>query len=108
MLNFILIPKFECIGACIASVCAEMAVTFLLIYRAREAYSIQLNATFIWSVIVSSLMIPVVCYMTKTFFHSGTLWMMMVSITGSVVAYVCSLYALKNEVVLYIKKYLRG
>lgn len=107
LLNLILIPKFDCIGACVASICAEMMVTFLLIYRAREAYSIQLNATFIGSVIFSSLMIPAVCYMTKIIFHSGTLWMMIVSVTGSVVAYVVTLFALKNEVILYIKKYLR-
>ena len=106
-LNSFLIPKYNAIGAAIATIIAETSVTIYQIIRARKYIYIKKQIISILKSIVSCIVMSVgvlaICYFIK-----NILLQVCLSIIAGVIIYALMIILLKNEVAIELLKNLKA
>lgn len=101
LLNYILIAKYNAIGASIASVISEMFICFMLFIFARKEYIYKCNITFFMSELVSSLILIFTILIVQYFFKNIYIRLIIEVIVGGAI-YIISCIASKNEIIYTI------
>lgn len=96
ILNTFLIPSFKEIGAAIASVGAEVIVTTILIYYARQYYTVRINKPYIISLITSVTVMTAANLIVCSAFSNGSIQTIAVVLV-SVSVYATMLFITKNS-----------
>lgn len=99
MLNLILIPLFWSYGACIASVSAELVVTSVMFYFARDSISLIELLKKSWKYIVSGIVMFIVVFLSQVNISSSILHTVEL-ISEGIVIYFILLLLFKDELSL--------
>lgn len=101
ILNYILIKKFLAIGAAIASVISELYILILLFNFSKKNYKIDINIKFIFSIIISNIIMYICAFIIKSI-NINIVLSLFISISISVFIYiVCSLIT-KNDALMFV------
>lgn len=98
ILNYFLIPILKQNGAAIASVCAEIIVTIVLLIYSSKNYKLGISFNYYISLFSSSIVMGVCVYILSVFV-SGIIPGLVISVVGGVFVYIGMLLLTKNSVV---------
>jgi len=96
-LNLMLIPGYKQYGAAIASVSAELIVTFMLIFYSRKILNIHFGIPYLVSVLLSSAVMAVAVLFGNGFLPRTVIWTL-VLVIGAALIYLVMLILTRNEV----------
>lgn len=108
ILNLMLIPQLRHNGAAVASVIAEVIVTFSLILNSKKYFSLDISKKYVISVLSATVLMGVAVSLNQIFISN----IIIKSVSGvfvGVIIYFCILYVTKNEIIktftdLFMKK----
>lgn len=102
VINFLLIPGLKEEGAILASVAAEIIVTFILIYSGRKMYKLNIGQKFLKSWIISLFIMIGVIFLTKSLVYRLPIVLSFFCIVVvAVTAYIGSLVLFKNPFIFH-------
>lgn len=104
VLNLILIPRFDAIGAAIATVVAEMLVCFTQIYFIRKDIKFSQEKSFFLTIFIKSFIMFVVVFFVGRKID-GTFARLVVQVGVGIIIYFCLNFKYINELI-DIKKYI--
>lgn len=96
ILNLILIPKFKCVGAVIATIVAESTISFLYINASNGMYTFKELVHYSWKKIVAGIFMLVSISFMDTLFNNGIV-ALFVEVIAGVLIYCGVLYLLKDS-----------
>lgn len=99
ILNIILIPKFNALGAAIASVSAEIVILLIFIYYSRELLDIRKILKNISKYSIYSFIMSVIAIIMSKFIGNTNLQKMIVMITSAVIVYIGILLITKDTMI---------
>ena len=102
ILNFIFIPKFLSIGAVIATLIAECAVTLTQFVFVRKTFSLKI-LLFGWKNFIAALLMGIATFALSNLLPS-TIWATAVEVLLGVILYALTLFALRDN---FVKSILR-
>lgn len=94
--NLIFIPLFKHNGAAFSSLIAELIVTLYVIHASKHYYKITINIHFIYSMVISLLVMLLIIIGFKLIFSITIINMLILCLTA-MVGYFVILYMLRNE-----------
>lgn len=94
-LNFILIPRIGILGAAITTLIAEIIMTGISGYNGIKQYSLLVDGRTIWSALLGSFVIAIVCYGIKLFALNPILTVA-ISVSSGAILY-CIIMYLTNK-----------
>ena len=101
LLNMFFIPLMGANGAALASVIAELTITIIYLYMARDYINISEIIKNIWKPILSAfIMLPLVIYVGSLF--SSNIISIIVQIISGAIIYVVSLIVLKDNLLFIV------
>lgn len=107
VLNLLLIPRLKSQGAIIASLIAELVITFLYLYNCNGYITVSAILKYGWKKIIAAVLMLFAIAMIKSFIASDILCVV-VSVAAGVLTYVCVLALLKDsflhEIMDHIKR----
>lgn len=95
ILNFILINRFDSLGAVIATVIAEFTVTAVQFYFVRKEFSFKEIVKFSKNYILSSIIMFVICIIPGQFIENDKV-LIIIQVMLGVITYICCLLILKD------------
>ena len=109
--NFLLIPRFRQDGAAAASVLSELTVTALLLWYAKDCYTIRVGRNYLWSTGAALLVMAGVVLGLSALFR-GTSGGVLFVIAAGAVCYAVCLLLFRNELLMELiqklKRYKTG
>ena len=106
-MNFLLIPKLQHNGAALASIIAEIAVTILLISKAKEYFRLHIEVKFWISIVFAVTALGFVVVIIQQIF-SNSLASFVVSVLVGTVSYFVTLILLRNSFVMDVISRIRN
>jgi len=107
ILNIILIPSYQAVGACIATVIAEFTVALSQILFMRRSLPMRDMFNSIWKDCLSGLIMFIVVYLIE-YSLGSTLQVMMIQVCLGIITYIIIQTMLKSEMNLMIFNKLRA
>lgn len=104
--NFLLIPSCRQDGAAAASVLSELAVTALLLWYAKDCYTLRVSRNYMWSTGGALLVMAGVVLGMSALFR-GVSGGVLIVITAAVVCYIACLLLFRNELLTELLKKLK-
>ena len=103
LLNFILIPKYYSIGACIASIIGEFILCFFCIIYVLKTKVVSINDIFggVWKNLISGIAMLITIEMMKTFLSICWVNLFLLIIVGGLI-YIVMMIIFKNEYIIDI------
>ena len=98
-LNLLLIPHFKSSGAVLATLIAEISISFLYLFNCEEYYSFKSLFTFSWKKIVAGLFMAIVVSWLGNMIYSGLL-SVVVQIAAGVTVYCIILLVIKDSFIV--------
>ena len=102
ILNSLMIPKLQSLGAVIATVVAEFSVTAMEFYFVRKEFEIKEILILSRNYIVSALIMFIIVQIPKVLIHSGIITILVQVILGTIVYFV-TLLTIKDEMIIELK-----
>ena len=102
ILNSLMIPKLQSLGAVIATVVAEFSVTAMEFYFVRKEFEIKEILILSRNYIVSALIMFIIVQISKVLIHSGIITILVQVILGTIVYFV-TLLTIKDEMIIELK-----
>jgi O-antigen/teichoic acid export membrane protein len=102
ILNSLMIPKLQSLGAVIATVVAEFSVTAMEFYFVRKEFEIKEILILSRNYIVSALIMFIIVQIPKVLIHSGIITILVQVIFG-VIVYFVALLTIKDEMIIELK-----
>ena len=99
ILNILLIRKYLSYGACIASVGAELLVTCMMFYFARNQISFYDILRRVWKYIICSIIMFIIIYCTQQFLNPSIISTLILIIEG-IIVYAFELVITKDKLVV--------
>lgn len=104
--NFLLIPRLRQDGAAAASVLSELTVTALLLWYAKDCYTIRVGRNYLWSTGAALLVMAGVVLGMSALFRGMSGGVLLVIAAGAV-CYVVCLLLFRNELLMELIQKLR-
>lgn len=100
-INMLLIPSLKQEGAAIASLCAEIVVTIILVFYARHYYSLSIGKEYTLSIVFSLTLMAITIMVGKYFLDYSVLNTIIIIISAMIVYFV-GLIISKNESIKFL------
>lgn len=98
-INMFLIPVYKHNGAAIASVIAELLITIILISYSHKFFRIVLKKSYVFSMLISSVLMGAVVYVSRII-SIGVILGLFMSLVSGFLSYLVFLFLLKNDIIL--------
>lgn len=106
-LNAVLIPRYRQNGAAVASVCAEIIVTVVLLIHSKKGFKLLIDWQFYLSTLFASSIMGVYVYVISLWVHEVSIATIF-SILGGVLIYILLLFATKNEYAMFLQEKIKA
>ena len=104
LLNLVLIPLYQELGAAITNVITEIIVTLMTFYFARKFFEFNLNYTFILKSFLLSIPFFFISTLISKFTLNNTTILILTSVCALFYFLIMQFYLLKNEIIIDMKK----